>query len=187
MPATRNQAGQHGCWLLSLLLNISFPLWSWSISNDSETSEPMSVFSGVSQSSVVGPTLFFHHFYDFLTNVSPICFLVADTNSSFPSQIMPSFRTFSVNWKMMGMQFKHKVQPQKKIELITFTHLSKPAVIMPNLASMVIPKQSSVKYLQPALSSFLKWNTSVPNITTKANHYILVGTRPHSRQLLAVY
>ena len=137
-----------------------------------ETSTPAAVDSGVPQGSVLGPSLFLFYINDIPDNITSTVRLFADdtivyialkptSNNTILQADLDHLATWEKEWKM-------EFHPDK-CQVIPITRNKKKIINKYVLNGHTLESTSDAKYLGVTLTSDLKWNTHINNITSKAN------------------
>ena len=141
------------------------------VAANGQRSEEFTVLSGVPQGSVLGPVLFLLYIEDMPSSVKySDCRLYADDTLLCAKNVSPadlqedvtSLVVWSAKW---GMSFN----PTKCIHM----QLGKEsAVNSTHINNVPIPSSDHLKYLGVTISSDMKWNTHIANVTKKANRQL---------------
>ena len=159
--------GKTNHWIKSFLSNRT-----QAVVVEGEASQLASVDSGVPQGSVLGPTLFLFYINDIPDNINSTVRLFADDTIVYLALKPPSnTNILQEDLKKLGeweQKWKMEFHPDK-CQVIPITRNKNPIINKYVLHNHTLETATNAKYLGVTITSDLKWNTHIDNITSKAN------------------
>ena len=139
---------------------------------DGKRSDPAPVTSGVPQGSVIGPILFLVYINDLPDCVSSSIRLFADDTiiyrhikSEADGQALQDDLRHLEDWERSWQMEFHP----GKCTVLRITHKRKPIIRQYYLHNLQLETTTESKYLGVTVTSDLKWNRHIDNVTAKAN------------------
>jgi hypothetical protein len=159
--------GKTNNWISDFLLNRK-----QTVVLDGENSDVENVLSGVPQGSVLGPCLFLFYINDIPENITSTVRLFADdtiiylalkpkTNNEILQNDLDKLATWEKEWNM-------EFHPDK-CQVIPITRNRTKFINKYTLNGHTLKTTTNVKYLGLNITSDLRWNTHINNITNNAN------------------